>query len=362
MSRVLISGYYGFSNAGDEAMLAAIIGALRKEFPKVEITVISGNPEVTADKHEVYSLHRFNFFRIVEAMSRCNLLISGGGSLLQDVTSKRSILYYLSILLLGKIMGKKVMLYAQGIGPINSSLAKKFSAYVCRKADLVTVRDDGSYEELRQMGLPAEDVIVTADAVFALEKADPERGKRILKDNGIEVLKKIIGFSVRHWKGEERFIKVFAEAVDALVKKYDAEVVFIPMQFPYDTQISEEIAAKVKASERVTVLKEGYSTEEYMSIIGNLDLVIGMRLHALVFAALSSVPFLAISYDPKVDRFVKSMKGISAGDIDTISWVDILQASVGVELKTPSEQKEKIQKLREEAQFNAVRAIQLLPK
>ncbi|HIU64295.1 MAG TPA: polysaccharide pyruvyl transferase CsaB [Candidatus Avacidaminococcus intestinavium] len=362
MSKILISGYYGFSNAGDEAMLAAIIGALRKEKPPTEITVISGDPENTADKHDVYSVHRFNFFQIIEAMARCNLLLSGGGSLLQDITSKRSLLYYLSILMLGKLMGKKVMLYAQGIGPIRSRFARKLVAYVCRKADLVTVRDDGSSEELRQMGVPSNQIIVTADAVFALNPSAKISGKRILQDRSITLAKPVIGFSVRQWSGEERFTAIFAEAVDLLVQKYDAEIVFIPMQFPADNNVAAMIIQKVKARENVTILDEGYSTEEYMSLIANCTLVIGMRLHALVFAALSEVPFLAVSYDPKVDRFVRSMDGKTAGDIQAITSNDIVQATEKIWQKTAYKQNEQISKLRKEAQFNALRAIKLLPK
>ena len=95
MSKILISGYYGFANAGDEAMLTAIIESLRQVEKNVELTVLSGNPEDTAAKHQVCSVYRFNPLGIIRAMKDSELIISGGGSLLQDVTSKRSLLYYL---------------------------------------------------------------------------------------------------------------------------------------------------------------------------------------------------------------------------------------------------------------------------
>ena len=98
MSRIVISGYYGFANAGDEAMLAAIVKALRSTEKSVRLTVISGNPQFTAAKYSVASIHRFNPLEIFSSLRGCDLLLSGGGSLLQDVTSKRSLLYYLSIL------------------------------------------------------------------------------------------------------------------------------------------------------------------------------------------------------------------------------------------------------------------------
>ena len=92
MNKIVISGYYGFANAGDEAMLAAIVKALRSTENSVKLTVISGNPQITAAKYGVASIHRFNPLEIFLSLRSCDLLLSGGGSLLQDVTSKRSLL------------------------------------------------------------------------------------------------------------------------------------------------------------------------------------------------------------------------------------------------------------------------------
>ena len=108
MSKILISGYYGFSNAGDEAMLTAIVEGLRSEQQDVQITVLSGKPGITANKHRVQSIHRFNGWEIFRAMRKTDLLLSGGGSLLQDVTSRRSLFYYLSILMLARRLARSI--------------------------------------------------------------------------------------------------------------------------------------------------------------------------------------------------------------------------------------------------------------
>ena len=359
MSKILISGYYGFSNAGDEAMLTAIIKALRDKAGDVEITVLSGKPEITATKHEVASVHRFNCFGVLLAMLSTDLLLSGGGSLLQDVTSKRSLLYYLSILLLAKLLGKRTMLYAQGIGPINSPLARRVTSWVCKKSDLITVRDDGSYEELKEMGISSEKIIVTADAVFSLKTETKDAGSRILSAKGLTPEQPLIGIALRNWTGEERFRSVFAAAAIRLSSAYNANIVFLPMQFPEDTCIAEEVAAQIAGQSQAVVLKEGYSTEEYLSIIANLDLLIGMRLHALVFAALEGVPFLAVSYDPKVDRFVKGMEGLTAGSIAGITGDDIVDCAEKLWQQIPEKQNRKINELRKEARLNAERAVGL---
>lgn len=121
MTRVVISGYYGFANAGDEAMLAAIVGSLKDIIPDVSITVITGNCRMTRENHNVQAVHRLNFFAIAAAIRRCDILISGGGSLLQDVTSARSLYYYLWIMKIALFFKKPVMLYAQGIGPVRGA-------------------------------------------------------------------------------------------------------------------------------------------------------------------------------------------------------------------------------------------------
>ena len=332
---------------------------MRQEQPNVDITVISGKPEITAHKHAVHSIHRFDGWNILRAMLKTDLVLSGGGSLLQDVTSKRSLFYYLSILLLGKLLRKKVMLYAQGIGPIKSSFARKITRWVCEHVDLVTVRDDGSYEELKEMGLEPSAIIITADAVFALQAANKNLGLELLLASGVEADKPIIGFAIRHWHNEARFKKEFVQAALQLQKKLGAQIVFIPLQFPTDKVIAEDVVALMGTSKGVTVLDSGYTTEEYVSLIGSFDLLIGMRLHALVFAATTGVPFLAVSYDPKVDRFVQGMEGVSAGNIENITAEVIVQKSLELWQSKSDLQKEKIQKLRLEAQKNSARAIAL---
>lgn len=359
MSKILISGYYGFSNAGDEAMLTAIVTSLQQAKPDLDITVLSGHPDDTALKHHVKAIHRFAFLKIIIAMAKTDLLLSGGGSLLQDVTSSRSLFYYLSILLLAKLFGKKIMLFAQGIGPIRSSFARKITKYVCKQANLITVRDDGSLEELKSMGFQDKEVLVTSDAVFSLKPADKELGRKILSGYNLGA-KPIIGFALRQWQGQARFVEEFAKAAEQLRDKYKAQIVFLPLQFPADKDLSAQVIAKMQDSKDTIILDNRFSTEEYMAIISNVSLLIGMRLHALVFGALANVPFIAISYDPKVDRFVAGMAGSVLDTIDKVTAEEMLVATEELRLHPPVQGAAQILKLREEARRNIARAIELL--
>lgn len=118
MNRILVSGYYGFANSGDDALLGAIIQNMREYDPDMEITVLSKNPAETRALYGVESINRYNMFQIMSRMKKAKLLISGGGSLLQDRTSSKSLYYYLTIIRLAQTLGTKVMLYANGIGPL----------------------------------------------------------------------------------------------------------------------------------------------------------------------------------------------------------------------------------------------------
>lgn len=326
MSKIVISGYYGFANAGDEAMLTAIIKALRGTEDKVQLTVISGNPLVTAARHEVKSIHRFAPFSIISEIKSCDLLLSGGGSLLQDVTSRKSLLYYLSVLALGWLFNKKVMLFAQGIGPIRDELLRRLTKFVCGKADLITVRDIDSLAELQKIGVQPEKVHLTADSVLTLPQADTKRGREILRKFSIPEDKPLIAVSVREWGNNENYIKEIAQAVDTIAAEKNAFIILLPLQYAVDTEICRKLQNNIKSSPSV-IVDHPCDTEEFLSIIGNCMLLVGMRLHALIFAAVMEIPFVAVSYDPKIDGFVKEVAGVSAGKVESLSAESIIKAS-----------------------------------
>ena len=361
MSKIVISGYYGFANAGDEAMLTAIIKALRSTEKSVDLTVLSGNPEATAAKHRVSSIYRFNPLEIFKSLYDCELLLSGGGSLLQDVTSKRRLLYYLSIIALGIILKKKVMLFAQGIGPIHSGILRRLTKLICSHVDLSTVRDQDSLYELRRIGIPAEKVQLTADAVLTLPQEDIRQGKELLERFHVPQEKMLIAVSVRKWQDDDSYLLELAKAVDALVKRYDAHIVLLPLQYPVDMEACERLQHFMVRKSSSTILATNCDTEQFLSLMGNFNLLIGMRLHALIFAAVMELPFVAVSYDPKIDGFVKDIDGISAGNVANLQEKQILIA-VKQALKVSQNSKDLLEKLRVKALLNSKEAFDLLKR
>lgn len=353
MSELVISGYYGFGNAGDEAMLAAMVGALREADPQVRITVLSGNPADTRRRHRVEAIHRLNPWRIVRALAGADLLVSGGGSLLQDVTSGRSIFYYLGIMQLADWLNCPVMLYAQGIGPIRSRLARMFMRHVGNRIAGATVRDAGSQAELLGLGVTKPPVVVTADPVLALAPADLGGGRRILAQAHESGNGPLIGISLREWRGQSHFKEVFAAAADRLAVELGARIVFLPMQWPDDLQAAKDVAGRMR---QPYILLDGcHDTETLLSIVGNLDLLVGVRLHALIFAAVMQVPFVGVSYDPKIDRFLETMGEPQAGTLETVAVDSLLQCvhQALAQAETRPQRAGRVERLRTQARRNA---------
>lgn len=360
MTNVVISGYYGFANAGDEAMLAAIIGSLQDMIPDVSITVITGNCAMTRENHHVQAVHRFNLFGIIKAIASSNILISGGGSLLQDVTSARSLYYYLFIMRLALWLHKPVMLYAQGIGPVRGVKARRAVRAVLQRVSMIGVRDADSKQELRDMGVTKPPVVVTADAVLSMHRVDTKIGFHILKQAGVTGIRRRIGIAVRNWQNQTAYKDAIAAAADALQAQYDCRIIFVPMQYPADVSAGEDIAARMQGE--ATVLKGRYNTVEFMSLMGCMDAVIANRLHALIFASIMDVPVTAISYDPKIDSFIRLIGEHLCGTMESVT-AQALVTDVSQKLDAGSINKsvqEKVHQLCRRSEENASLALQVL--
>ncbi|QIB69136.1 polysaccharide pyruvyl transferase CsaB [Aminipila butyrica] len=307
MYKILISGYYGFNNIGDESILRAVVDNLRSRLADTEITVLSQDPVSTAEKYGVYSASRKSLLSILQEVKKCDLLISGGGSLLQDVTSKKSILYYLIIMWMAQLFRKKVFIYSQGIGPINANLNRRLTAWTLSKVSGIVVRDEASKEFLAEIGVNPAKVAVTADPVLRIKPVPLEIGQEILRKEGIQLREEglIVGFAIRERKLDSQFVDELCLAIHQLVEEQQAQIVLIPFHYSEDLAVIEELEKRL--GDQVSSIKHKYLTNEMLSIIGNMDLLVGVRLHALIHSAIMNVPMIGISYDPKINSFMKSM-------------------------------------------------------
>lgn len=331
MCRISISGYYGFNNVGDEAILVSIIESLKKSVDDVDITVLSANPNMTSKKHEVRAVDRKSIKGIFKAIKECDLFISGGGSLLQDVTSRRSIIYYLVVLLIALVYRKKILIYSQGIGPINETFNRIFTKIVLNKCDVITIRDNKSKTELLDMGITKPPMYVSADPVIGLSKVGLNFGQSILGNE-----KKVIGFAMRGWKNNKEFNEKICKVADKVVSELGYHVAFIPFHYGEDMKIMEYMKKHMKNN--ALFIDKRYEINEMLSIIGACDLLVGVRLHSLIFAAVMNTPMVAISYDPKINSFMESINHDTSTNVKKLDEDKLLK---DIENKINSLEKEK---------------------
>ena len=303
---ILISGYYGFKNSGDDALLEAIINDIKQYKESPNITVLSANPKETSNKYRVNAINRFNIFKLMKHMKNAGLLISGGGTLIQDATSTKSLVYYLTVIKLAVRRGVKVMLYSNGIGPLRNEVNIKRAVKTLNKADVITLRDPASKELLDELGVDRPQKLVSADPVFGIENFDREKGRAILNKFDVPQDKKILVVSVRKTRdANAEFESAVAKMCDYAAEKYNCYTVFVPMQLAKDEPISKSIANRMKAPSSLLNIRMGVS--DVISVMSAADVCIGMRLHSLIYSAIGNVPVVGISYDPKIKSFMDYM-------------------------------------------------------
>ncbi len=310
MTCIALSGYYGFYNTGDEAILEVIIDFLQRQLPGVEVVVFSADPGHTRRTYGVEAVSRTHMSSIVRTLRRADLLISGGGGLFQDITSFRSVVYYLGIIELAMLMDKKVAVFAQGMGPLHHRMAMKWVKRVLDRVDLVSVRDPFSARFLEELGVKRE-VRVTADPVFSLTPASQEEIKAFWRTQGIwkEQKQLQVGIALRPFLHVTPFgvdiLETIIKACIYLEEEYGARLIFLPYHLQKDLPLARQVASRL--SRQSLIMDRTLSAREVMCLIGGLDLLVGMRLHALIFAAVSGIPFVALPYDPKINAFLSRM-------------------------------------------------------
>lgn len=297
---VVISGYYGFDNIGDEAVLYAIIGALRMQMPQVKIIVLSNSPQKTKNIYQVEAINRWKIKDIFKTVKQSDLLISGGGSLLQDTTSNKTVPYYLAIVKIAQYLKKPVVFYSQGIGPVNKRMNKWLIKWVSKKVNHIFVREEDSKQTLLDLKVKT-DITVAIDPVLALQpkKEVVDKVKKSIGD------KKAVGVYIREWENTEQIVaQLVAPLKYVMAQGY--EVYIVPMYYQEDIKIARMLHKKL--DEKSKLLDRELTIEETLAYTTNFEWIIGMRLHSLIMACALNVPMIALSYDPKVRGFAQELQ------------------------------------------------------
>lgn len=410
--RLVLSGYYGFRNSGDEAVLLSILNALEQAGEDqgvfVEPIVLSGDPAWTARQYGVWSVPRMKLREVREAIAASDGVISGGGSLLQDATGLGSIPYYLGILEMARWARKPSFIYAQGIGPVKRRMFGPFIARAMRKASYVSVRDAESAALLAGFGVPEDRVAVVPDPVMGLPLPPSAGGAEVrgaaevaggaagdapgaaegagamglagaagggaagdgrraaegagaARGGGTD-RPPLVGVSVRFWRGDRSDLDRIAAALAALARQRSVRLRFLPFHEGADEDASRYVIERLGDAAAMAEIAPAHDApQEMLREIDRCDLLVGMRLHSLIYAANREVPLLGLSYDPKIDQFLHRLGDRPIGTVDAIDLQHFAAKAVQF-IEDPAQWRidhySAIRRLKEEAALPAQRIVE----
>ena len=327
--RILIWGGDSWANQGDAAVLEGTLCSLRAASPAASIVVASDAPELTASRHNVVAVRRVSL-GFLWALWRSDLVLWGGGQLLQNDSSKSFLLVQLCFLALAMLLRKPVVCYAQGAGPIDGRLSRFLTRLIVGRLPLVMVRDATSADRLASLGIGSDRVRVVADPSFCLPSADRADVDALLER--LHITRPFAVIAVRRWghyrggwlpvrlsrrahsadheRAFQAFCATIAAAGDYLTNELGLQVVFLPM-CPGGDQDDDLVAQAVRGQmlswEQSVVLDDVLPSMLLKGVLGRAEIVLAMRTHAGMLAAASATPVASISYQGKGEAFMSEV-------------------------------------------------------
>jgi polysaccharide pyruvyl transferase CsaB len=317
---LLLAGYFGFDNAGDEAIFESMVDQFRVLRPDVQLSALTFHP-ATAQRLAVHPVPRKHIPSVWRAMRACDAFVLGGGGLFQDSTGRGSVLYYGGLLAMAKAALRPSVIFCQGYGPVKSGLGKWITRQALRLPKLITVRDEESREELLALGLRPQDVHLAADPALLMrplpvdqmrpllesEGLLTEMGRSELPDGRLSEAGPLVALTVRPWPSLS--LEDLAQALKAFRERHKARYLLLPLQPERDLEPSRRLAELLDGQARV--LDQPLTPRALTGILACSDMVIGMRLHSLILATVENPPLFGLSYDPKVERFCRRAGALS---------------------------------------------------
>ena len=288
---VLLCGYYGFGNGGDEALLATLIQMLPDNVTPV---VMSATPAKTANQHQVATCDRNNFLQVLSLMLKAKGFIWGGGSLIQDSSSWASPLFYIAWMTLAQILGLKTVAWAQGIGPLNRGWIESISRQSFSACTARSTRDVGSAQLLKKWSLNYH---LAPDPVWALAGTSSSEAEENVTKVAVVLRSHSLLTATR--------LKVLTEALQTFEANTHSRILLLPFQRSLDYDIAVNIQDQLSEDAELLMLED---PRQLKGIFQTVDMTIAMRLHALIMAAAEGCRCFALSYDPKVTRLMEDLE------------------------------------------------------
>ncbi|SFK54121.1 polysaccharide pyruvyl transferase family protein [Geodermatophilus ruber] len=327
MARIGLLGSYGGLNVGDEAILTSMLASLREAAPFAETVLFSRDAAHSRDAHEVdraIDARRGFCDAVDEEISRLDVLVIGGGGLLYDGEATE----YLRHVRTAHRYGVPTVAYALGAGPLTTPEDRRVVREVLTDMTRVTVRDEDSKRVLQEVGVDRPVHVVADPALLLVPEPFPADA---LAGEGVDTSGRMIAISVREPGGAapglaaESHHSTLAAVADFAVHRYAGQIVFIPMERG-DVRESHAVLSHMVAPDRARVLHGSYTPCELLGLMQHMDLAVGMRLHFLIFAAISGVPFLPLPYAGKVTELARALGVPTPDSLDRAAVGPLLSA------------------------------------
>ena len=297
-------------------------------------------------RYRVRAVHTFHVFAFDRVARKVKLYLNGGGSLIQDVTSRRSLWFYLYTLMSAHRHGAKVVMYGCGIGPVQYPTDRKLAARVIdRCVDAITLREDSSLRELESMGVTRPEIIPAADPSLTLRSASPQRTDSAMLSAGIPPQGQYVCFALRPWPGFEEKAAAFAEAAELLYREAGLTAVFLSIDHVKDGAAADAVCRNM--STPCYRLGDLDSPELITGVLSRMQAVVSMRLHGLIFSAGHGVPLVGVVYDPKVRaflRYIGQQRDLDLAEVEARALTELVQAARAE--TSPAEQQAAVARLR----------------
>lgn len=319
MRPLLIAGYYGFDNLGDEAILAAVLRGLAERLPEARPVVLSGAPAETTRQHGVAAIDRGDLSAVTALAADAGLIVLGGGGLLQDYwpaplahclePGGGGLPFYLRFPLLAAAAERPLSLLALGVGPLGTDEGRLLAGAAFELATTASVRDPGSLALFRQLGLSSPEPLLGADPAVLLEPSSSDRAVALLAELGLSAEEPLLGIAPRPWRfgvEQERWEWEVALAIEVHLRSHAGTALLLPFQHAPgaeaedDLAVCDRLAGRIPLPGRVRVVPHHLTPALAMALLTRCDAVLAMRYHAALFALAAGVPTVALAYDPKV--------------------------------------------------------------
>ncbi len=324
--RILVGGYFGCGNLGDDAILSGIREGLLELAPQVELTALSAHPKALSRRLGLRCFGRKSPLGMLRGMLGAELYLCGGGSLLQNKSGNRSLFYYLWTLLMGRLLGKRVVLFAAGIGPLSGKLARRMTVRTLEACRYISLRDSDSLQLLCRIGLSKKPMVVSADPALLLSPPPPTRAAFLLSEHGI--LQDVRCFCVILKGGRESrdIARLLLAAARILSARHGLRPILLCFDTHNDRRVTERAATQLSGSVSIPIEE----VKDAIGLLARSEFALSMRLHGLILSTVAATPALGVvsdARDGKIPAFARAagQEYLLPGEVSVGAVVDLAE-------------------------------------